>query len=131
MRTTPPDPSAPYAPYRLALEQRLRELAAELDHDADKLHGDIQDLLDVIDQKDQAEIAMRTRLDDAETSRDLAELREVRAALERLDAGRYGLCIECGEPIPFARLDVQPAAARCAACQTNAERSPARAAGRG
>jgi DnaK suppressor protein len=42
----------------------------------------------------------------------------VEAALHRLDAGTYGDCAVCAEPISLQRLLVQPAAQRCAACQT-------------
>ncbi|MEM9458330.1 MAG: TraR/DksA C4-type zinc finger protein [Myxococcota bacterium] len=37
-----------------------------------------------------------------------ARLREVEAALQRMDDGSYGLCEETDEPIPFARLRAQP-----------------------
>ena len=43
--------------------------------------------------------------------------------LHRLDAGRFGDCLECGDPISLARLRVQPAAARCARCQAASERA--------
>jgi RNA polymerase-binding transcription factor DksA len=43
-------------------------------------------------------------------------LREVDAALERLDAGAYGVCASCGRPIPPARLEVRPTARTCVAC---------------
>ncbi len=46
----------------------------------------------------------------AERERDSDELREVRAALERLDAGTYGLCMRCGKPIDPERLRALPAA---------------------
>ncbi|MBF4161236.1 TraR/DksA family transcriptional regulator [Nocardioides acrostichi] len=39
-------------------------------------------------------------------------------ALTRLDAGTYGTCERCGEPIPAARLEVRPAAATCVGCAT-------------
>ncbi len=43
-----------------------------------------------------------------------AEQREqVLAALARLDDGTYGVCVDCGRPIPDARLEVRPEAARC------------------
>ena len=32
------------------------------------------------------------------------QLKEVAAALDDFDAGRYGICRECGEPIAKARL---------------------------
>ncbi|MGB4138128.1 MAG: TraR/DksA family transcriptional regulator, partial [Microbacterium sp.] len=45
-----------------------------------------------------------------------AELAQVDAALARLDAGVYGLCAGCGDPIPADRLDVRPFAERCVPC---------------
>lgn len=44
-------------------------------------------------------------------------LREVNAALDRLDGGDYGVCVECGEPINHRRLLAIPWAARCIQCQ--------------
>lgn len=44
------------------------------------------------------------------------ELARIDAALERLAAGEYGWCVACGEPIPEARLDLDPAVALCVAC---------------
>ena len=46
----------------------------------------------------------------AERERDSDELREVSAALERIAAGTYGLCMTCGEPIGLDRLRVLPTA---------------------
>jgi RNA polymerase-binding transcription factor DksA len=40
-------------------------------------------------------------------------LHEVDAALERLNAGNYGLCQACGKPIGAARLEAMPAARFC------------------
>ncbi len=50
-----------------------------------------------------------------------AELVQVTAALERLDAGQYGRCEDCGEPIPEERLSALPTARRCAPHQRLAE----------
>src|ERR1051325_11383969 len=36
------------------------------------------------------------------------QLEEVNRALEDIDAGRYGVCRDCGEPIAEARLKVLP-----------------------
>ena len=38
---------------------------------------------------------------------------QVLAALARLDDGTYGTCVDCGQPIAEARLEVRPEAARC------------------
>jgi RNA polymerase-binding transcription factor len=45
-----------------------------------------------------------------------AQLREVDAALVRLDEGTYGVCVVCAAPIPAARLEVRPTAATCVRC---------------
>jgi DnaK suppressor protein len=44
------------------------------------------------------------------------QLDEVDAALERLNAGTYGLCLRCGEPIGDDRLAVMPATRYCINC---------------
>ncbi|MEU0969936.1 TraR/DksA C4-type zinc finger protein [Streptomyces sp. NPDC005917] len=41
---------------------------------------------------------------------------DVDQALERLEAGEYGQCAVCGEPIPRERLEVRPAATTCVRC---------------
>jgi DnaK suppressor protein len=44
------------------------------------------------------------------------------AAIERLDAGDYGVCVECGEAIAPARLRVMPEVTTCVRCQGRLER---------
>jgi len=41
---------------------------------------------------------------------------QIRAALARLDAGTYGLCQNCGQPIEEERLDILPLSTRCSRC---------------
>jgi len=60
-------------------------------------------------------------LDVAIAEIDTQELMDIRAALDRFEDGRYGVCIDCGVEIGFARLDSQPAAARCIDCQKKFE----------
>lgn len=43
-------------------------------------------------------------------------LAQVESALERLDEGTYGICEQCGRPIPVGRLFAMPSATRCARC---------------
>jgi DnaK suppressor protein len=47
-----------------------------------------------------------------------ARLAEVDSALERLDAGAYGVCEGCGRPIPAERLLARPVARLCVICAT-------------
>jgi DnaK suppressor protein len=44
------------------------------------------------------------------------QARRIRAALERIADGSYGECVDCAEPIPVARLDLDPTAPRCVSC---------------
>jgi len=50
-------------------------------------------------------------------------LRQVGQALQRIDSGDYGDCVNCGEPIGFARLQARPFARLCIKCQSAAESS--------
>jgi phage/conjugal plasmid C-4 type zinc finger TraR family protein len=43
-------------------------------------------------------------------------LNEIDDALRKLEAGTYGLCESCGEPIPEARLEAMPSARLCISC---------------
>ena len=41
---------------------------------------------------------------------------EITAAIERIDAGTYGTCRRCEQPIAFGRLEARPSAALCITC---------------
>ena len=64
-------------------------------------------------------------LDAAAVDRDVRELRSVEAARERLKAGTYGVCLDCGNAIPWPRLLAQPDAARCLPCVERHEKTHA------
>jgi len=87
-----------------ALELRL----ASLKRDATRSHSS--------DSAEQAQERENDEVEDAiglETKQSLAL---VRAALVRLDEGRYGNCEGCGESIASARLAALPEAALCVKC---------------
>lgn len=46
----------------------------------------------------------------------MEQLAAVDEALARLEAGTYGTCQRCGQPIAEARLEAMPAARLCMAC---------------
>ncbi|HUZ00786.1 MAG TPA: TraR/DksA C4-type zinc finger protein [Thermomicrobiaceae bacterium] len=50
-----------------------------------------------------------------------AEFAEIDLALERIERGVYGLCVDCGEPIDPARMKALPSALRCVRCQSHHE----------
>jgi DnaK suppressor protein len=63
----------------------------------------------------------------AATLRHLASrIRQVDAALDRLEDGAYGLCVQCGRTIASARLQANPLAERCLMCQEALERARGR-----
>lgn len=48
------------------------------------------------------------------------ELDETDAAIAGYVDGTYGVCTDCGEPIPAARLAARPTATRCVGCAAKA-----------
>ena len=52
------------------------------------------------------------------------ELREIEAALARVKSGGYGLCTDCGTPLPLAQLGALPQARRCILCETSHTQRP-------
>lgn len=55
-------------------------------------------------------------------------LREIDDALERMNQGRYGLCVSCSRPLPASRLDTLPMAPLCMSCHFK-EQNPSVAGG--
>ena len=107
---------------RQQLEQMLREIdaaTAVLEHEG---AGDSGELT----HSDQHPGDVASDLTDADNQNAIIEHSadqrgQVEAALARLDAGTYGTCVDCGQPIPDARLEVRPEAARCIADQEKFE----------
>lgn len=75
------------------------------------------DELDRIQQAQEREYAMGA------IDRDSLRLREVRGALERIDKGTFGICLNCEEEIGAKRLAAVPWTALCIVCQEAAERT--------
>jgi DnaK suppressor protein len=59
-------------------------------------------------------------------TRDTAELHEVDAALTSIAEGSYGTCRDCGESVGWPRLNANPTALRCIACQEKYEKAHAK-----
>ncbi len=51
---------------------------------------------------------------------------EIDQAMERLDAGTYGTCERCGQPIALERLTAYPMAVTCVSCAAGSFASPLR-----
>ena len=57
--------------------------------------------------------------------RESALVRQLRAAIDRIDDGSYGICVDCEDEIAPNRLKAIHWAERCIGCQELAERLPA------
>ena len=107
---------------RQSLEQMLRELDSATSTLEGEGAGDSGELSSI----DQHPGDTASELQDADEQNALlaasAQQRaEVEAALARIENGSYGICVDCGQPIPDARLEVRPEAARCVADQEKHE----------
>jgi DnaK suppressor protein len=111
------------APYR---ERLLQERARLLERIAEQRGGLVSraDMAaDHFDNSFQSRAQIRTerQTEFAMNEHETAELGDIEAAMERMDAGTYGQCTDCGVSIPPARLNAYPTAKRCIDCQTVAE----------
>jgi len=68
-----------------------------------------------------AQVTSARDLEFAINEHETAELAELELALLRLEAGTYGVCVDCAEVIPESRLKARPEAQRCMACQEKIE----------
>ncbi len=110
---------------RRQIQQRRAELRAEIR--AELLASDESRYADlagrVHDSGDESVADLLADLDVARIDRQVKEIRGLEAALRRVDLGVYGVCRECDGDIGYERLQSQPAAERCLACQQQYERS--------
>ena len=104
---------------RRRLMDRQAELRADISRELRKSdNATYAQLADrVADPAEQSVADLLVDVNLAEINRDVAEFRDIEAAVLRLSSGLYGSCIDCEEPIEAERLDTYPAAARCFRCQ--------------
>ena len=96
----------------LGLEQTGRESAATVELDQSKVGR--------LSRMDALQVQAMSQ--EGERRRQL-ELRQIQAALLRLESGDYGYCLECGELIAARRLELNPATPLCIDCAGKAEGS--------
>jgi DnaK suppressor protein len=102
--------------FRTALENRQAELGnGTRNREALAIETSPEEL-DRIQHAGDREWAMRS------LERNSNGLREVRAALQRIDAGTFGICTGCDESINPKRLAAVPWASSCIVCQEVADR---------
>jgi DnaK suppressor protein len=100
-----------YAKLRAALAGRLRSLTER--------NSEIEQTLGTHLNPDWEEHAQETETDEVMIQIGKIgehEASEIRLAIARIDSGDYGVCTDCGQTIPKARLDALPFATQCVAC---------------
>jgi RNA polymerase-binding transcription factor DksA len=100
-----------YSNIAATLRGRLAELAAR----SRGIEDDLRQPLDADFSEQAVDLADDEALEGVDDVL-LAEARQIRAALARIDNGTYGSCANCGAEIAPERLEAQPMATRCIKC---------------
>src|SRR5882724_12960914 len=103
--------------FRTALAAKQTELAPRLRNRDGIAIEKTPDALDEVQLATERELATRN------LERGSTLLRNVRAALDRIDEGTYGICLHCDEEIGAKRLNALPWTPLCIECQKQADRS--------
>jgi DnaK suppressor protein len=99
------------------VKKQLLERKQELERELKQLHqehfsdGQVQDIAD------QALSSTMENLNSSLQTTKLDEYRRIIMALEMINEGTYGICVDCHTPISEKRLTLFPNATRCLACQ--------------
>ncbi len=98
------------------LEKELAEFTQKNPHNAADYDANFPTIGDAEDEN-AAEVA--TYGDNLTLERTLeSALRDVNAALKRIEEGNYGICKYCGKPIDPKRLEARPASSACMECKS-------------
>ena len=116
--------SAELEQVRAELETEVATLRADVARAAygiaEGLNGSVRDAGD--DDADTGSKAFEREHELALTQNARALLDQGERALSRIDAGTYGVCESCGQPIGKARLRAFPQATLCVTCKQRQER---------
>ena len=115
--------SSPQDVYKAQLIETRTELLKRIAYERGGLVSRADMAADHFDNSFQsrAQIQTERQTEFAMNEHETAELGDIEAALERIQAGTYGQCIDCGITIPTARLNAYPTAKRCVDCQSSTE----------
>ena len=101
------------AALRAKLEQERSQLLARAIPPPEPAKGDEADMAAMHQAREQAKWLEKDQ------KQRLAEIDKV---LARIAAGKYGVCDDCGKPIPPERLEAKPQATLCIECQSKVEK---------
>lgn len=108
--------------------EQIEELTLELDRTLRKLGRSMRTTEEAMRpvELDQTAVGRLSRIDSLQNQgltrnlqeREQAKLGQVTTAFERIAAGTYGICVECGGEIRFERLQIFPETPTCTGCST-------------
>lgn len=116
-------------------QTQMKHLAQLLHERRTQLRGEIMEVLgrtgehpygelaEVPDPGDASTADLLIDIDNAMVHRDVQEVRDIDAALKRIDDDSYGNCTDCGLAIEYKRLQAFPTAKRCVLCQGQHEKT--------
>lgn len=103
------------------LENIKKEIIDKLAAESSEFRQMVEDM----DPKDLVDLAsddIDRKTLEALGSQELKRLRMVDAALQRIENGKYGICMKCNKKIPQERLLAIPYAVLCIECKNSDER---------
>jgi len=106
-----------YNELKKMLDNRRRELVAEVQGRMRDVRNEGNKDRDVLDQGESSEVDIQEDIELALIQMKSETLNKIDAALRRLGEGSYGDCFECGDEISEARLRALPFAVRCKECE--------------
>jgi len=103
-----------------AAVSRLRQLGGAAA--VEERPGTIGDTCPFADEVDGIQASESREIGFATRELVLERVNRLSAALDRMNEGEYGTCVECNDPISPARLQVMPEVQTCVRCQDRLER---------
>ncbi len=106
--------------FQTLLEERRTEIMDQFQSTKEKgISFDPDDLPDEVDHaSSEADQSMNLRLRD----RERVLMRKIQKALQKIEAGEYGVCESCGEEIGVKRLEARPVTELCIQCKEEEEK---------
>jgi DnaK suppressor protein len=103
--------------FRRLLNQRIAELRTEAGKTVENMDvdGNFPDPTDRASMESNRNSILRIR------DRERKLIFKIQEALQRLEAGEYGKCEECGEDIGIERLKARPVTTLCITCKSSQE----------
>ena len=109
--------------FQQRLQQQRQELIDQLTRlrggEVDRSEASAEHFGHVEDSR--AQVATEREMEFAMDEHETAAIRVIDLALQRIGAGVYGDCMDCGTEIAIERLEASPQALRCIACQEKFE----------